>query len=481
MELCRFGTNALASPAMSALDSRPAPGGTDMTDDDLARECFVIMPFGEKPFDDGSGNSELVDFDRIYEDIIKKAVEEDLKEGGEKLIVRCLRCDEIESAGLIHERMLQHILKADVAVVDITTQNPNVFYELGVRHTLRDRVTVLIRRAGTKIPFNIGGMNVIEYDVSDEAHKQRSRQGIASFIRNGLLSSNRDSLVYANIPGLEVTAGLGSLSDCDVYRYRLKTQPADKVKELWLVTGDLRHVNVNPYLEERPIDIWVSSENINMQMARVFEKSVSGLVRYLGSRRDETGDIVEDAIADELRDLMRGRQQVNPGTVVATGSGALLESHKVRRIYHAASVYGTIGGGYFPIANVEHCITAALALADRESERDRQRKGDAVPYTSILFPLLTTGTGSSNLMDPARKQLRAAIRYLQARAKVTALDRVCFLAPTKAYLDAYRLVLAELDIEPAEESVAAATQTPSSATKASARAAATQDSAKSKT
>lgn len=428
-----------------------------MTDDELARECFVIMPFGEKPFDDGSGNTEIVDFDRIYEDIIKQAVEEDLR--ADDLFVRCLRCDEIEAAGLIHERMLRHILRADVAVVDITTQNPNVFYELGVRHTLRDRVTVLIRRAGTKIPFNIGGMNVIEYDPTDEGHKQRARHGIANFIRNGLLSSHRDSLVYANIPGLEVTSGAGAIADCDVYVYPLKTQ---QPKELWLVTGDLRHVNVNPYLEKSPIDIWVSSENINMQMARVFEKSVSGLVRYLGARKDETGDIIDDVIADELRGLMRGRQQVNPGTVVATGSGALRETHKVRRIYHAASVYGTIGGGYFPIANVEHCITAALTLADRESDREEKRTDGAfVPYTSILFPLLTTGSGASDLMEPAKKQLRAAIRYLEARAKVTSLERVCFLAPTKAYLDAYRLVLAELGIESAAtEPAASGTEAP---------------------
>jgi len=425
-------------------------------DQDLARECFVIMPFGEKPFSETpEGVTKTMDFDMVYDEIIKPAVEDELQK--DQIRIKCLRCDKIEAAGLIHERMIRHILDAEVAVVDITTLNPNVFYELGVRHTLRDRVTVLVRRAGTKIPFNIGGMTTIEYDLG-KAQQEKARKAIANFIRNGLVSSNRDSLVYAVIPGLEVAAGQGAISACEVYRYALEQAPG---REIWLVTGDLRNVNVNPSLTVRPIDIWVSSENINMQVARVFEKSVSGLIRYLGARKDDTGDIVEDSISDELRAKMRGRQQVNPGTVVATSSGALWDTHKVRRIYHAASVYGTIGGGYHPIAQVEQCITAALLLADRESDRPEETKGK--PYTSILFPLLTTGTATGHLLDHAKKQLAAAIGYLTARASVTKLQRVGFLAPTRGHLAACRLALAELGVP--EPAVAAGNAAPARATK----------------
>lgn len=417
-------------------------GGGQAPDRNLARECFVIMPFGEKPFNDGAdGAARTMDFDDVYTDIIRVAVEADLQKD-HRIVVKCVRCDEIEAAGLIHEKMIRHILDADVAVVDITTLNPNVFYELGVRHTLRDRVTVLVRRAGTRIPFNIGGMSTIEYDL-DEESKSKARKAIANFIRNGLVSSHRDSLVYAVVPGLEVTATEGAIAGCEIYRYCLEQAPG---KEIWLVTGDLRHVNVNASLIDRPIDIWVSSENINMQMARVHERSVSGLVRYLGARRDDTGDIVEDTIADELRSKMRGRQQVNPGTMVPTGSGTLLDTHKVRRIYHAAAVYGTIGGGYHAVAQVEHCITAGLALADRESGRMRESEGDE-PYTSILFPLLATGNGSGSLIDHAKKQLGAAVTYLTSRAPVTKLERVCFLIPRRTHLTACRVALAELGVE----------------------------------
>src|SRR5262245_29106974 len=151
---------------------------------------------------------------------------------------------------------------------------------------------------------------------------------------------------------------------------------------------------------------------------------------------------------------MRGRQQVNPGMVVSTGSGSLFETHNVRRIFHAASVYGIIGGGYHPIDQVQNCITAALVQADRESERDKTRGEN--PYRSILFPLLTTGTAAGNLVESAKRQLTAAINYIEARAVVTKLERVCFLAPTRKHLTALRVALAELGVEEGGEQAPAA-------------------------
>jgi hypothetical protein len=114
-----------------------------MTTLDRKRTCFVVMPFGEKKDLDGQD----IDFDDIYRFLFKKAIED--------LGIECVRCDEIEEAGSIHDKMFEHIYQADVVVVDITTSNANVYYELGVRHVMAKGVTVLIRRKGTTIPFNI--------------------------------------------------------------------------------------------------------------------------------------------------------------------------------------------------------------------------------------------------------------------------------------------------------------------------------------
>ena len=397
------------------------------------RTCFVIMPFGQKP--DPARDNVPFDFDEVYDDLIAPAVKNVAKRG---LRIKPLRSDKVSRAGLIHERMIQCIADADVAVVDITALNANVFYELGVRHALRDRVTVVVRRKGTQNPFNIGGLATIDYDMEPAAARELSCTTIANYIYNGLTSGSKDSLVHAMLPGLKPSVPPRKCNESLVEEYEV---PEAKGL-IGIVTGNLRHVNLNAHLNARPIAIWVSSENINMQMARPYEESISGMIRYLGARKDETGAIVEDTIVDELANVMGSRQIVNPGEVVATGAGCLAETHNVDRIFHAAAVYGVVGTGFHPIENVEQCVTNALVRADRE-QREKGKPTD----TSILFPLLGTGTARADLTSSAKRQIGAVLSYFRSRDGSTFVDRVYFLAPTQNHLAGMQVALAELGIE----------------------------------
>src|SRR5215475_1734473 len=152
------------------------------------KKCFVIMPFGEKP--DVGGRP--LDFDKVYKYLIKPPIS--------AMGIECVRCDEIGKPGWIHAEMIEHIYEDDIAVVDITTLNPNVFYELGVRHALRAAVTVLIRKKDTKLPFNIQGLNAINYDPEDMESVEETKAKIADFVRNGLQAAKGDSLVHKVLP-----------------------------------------------------------------------------------------------------------------------------------------------------------------------------------------------------------------------------------------------------------------------------------------
>jgi hypothetical protein len=339
-----------------------------MSGNEDIRTCFVIMPFGLKK---DTARGDRVQFDRVWSRIIYPAIDGLNKRG---ISIRCDRSDKIQRAGLIHERMIDLIADADVAVVDLTTANPNVYYELGVRHALRDRVTVLLRRAGTHIPFNIAGMTTIEYDL-DERSAARARDVIANFVENGLLSSAKDSLVHTVLPRLKIGPDPKPIDGIEVEDYSIPRAPG---KRIGIVRGNLRHVNLGAAFHRRKIDIWVSSENINMEMARPHDRSVSGLIRYLGAKKDDTGTVLEDTIANELRAKMQGRQLVNPGEVVSTSAGALESTHEVKRIYHAASVYGVVGEGFHAIPPVEQCITNALArqVHQRETSLLHRRERD---------------------------------------------------------------------------------------------------------
>src|SRR4051794_5041779 len=120
-------------------------------DPGLNRNCFVIMPYGRKENIDGNA----IDFDEIYKWIIRPAI------ASTGLV--SLRCDDIDLPGPIHKQMIRHIFEDQVAVVDTTTLNPNVFYELGVRHALKKGLTILLKLKGTTSPFNTAGMKCIEY------------------------------------------------------------------------------------------------------------------------------------------------------------------------------------------------------------------------------------------------------------------------------------------------------------------------------
>jgi hypothetical protein len=132
--------------------------------------------------------------------------------------------------------------------------NPNVFYELGIRHALAGHVTVLIRRLGTSIPFNIQGLNVIEYNPGSMASVDEARKKIADYVRNGLRLRRVDSPV-CEVLDLRIGTASRELTKTEIFDYQLRKVPD---KHVGLITGDLRHV--------KGIDIWVNSENTNMQM-----------------------------------------------------------------------------------------------------------------------------------------------------------------------------------------------------------------------
>ncbi len=113
--------------------------------------CFVLMPFGRKPAEGGRE----IDFDAVYEQIIAPAIR--LAE------MDPLRADEEAFGGIIHKAMFERLMLCDYAVADLTTANANVFYELGVRHGIRPRSTVLIHGLGGRVPFDVGLLRHMPY------------------------------------------------------------------------------------------------------------------------------------------------------------------------------------------------------------------------------------------------------------------------------------------------------------------------------
>ena len=357
--------------------------------------CFVIMPFGDKPDQDGTP----IHFDEIYKSFIKDAVE--------GMGIKCVRCDEIGESGWIHSKMFTHIYDADVAVVDITSLNPNVFYELGVRHVLKRNVTIIIRQVGTKAPFNIQGFNIIEYKADDPENLKQSTEKMQELIKNGLASVNVDSPVYEVLDTLKVESRPKLINKKEFILFPLKSV-ADK--QIGIVTGDIQNIN--------EVDVWVNSENTNMQMARPYERSISAVIRYGGAKK-KAGRISDDTISRELFDATGGTG-VDPGFVIDTGAGELTASNNVKKIFHAAGVVGQVAQGYTPIEGISQCVRNALKLMDDPKFANDNLK-------SILFPLMGSGTTKRSAQEVAGDLIEEAISYLEENP-ASRVEKVYFLA-----------------------------------------------------
>lgn len=370
------------------------------------RTCFVIMPYGRKK--DSSGAE--IDFDAVYRELIQEPIE--------SLNLTPVRCDEITGAGSIHTDMFEHIANDDVAIVDLTTLNPNVFYELGVRHALMPCVTVLIKAKDAPLPFNVEGLRTIDYEIN-----RASRDRIRDFLKRGLETKKVDSPVW------EIASKRKDkrekITKLQSFPFRLKELPNKRID---ILTGDIQ--------ERRGIDVWVNSENTNMQMARFYDRGMSALIRYLGAKKDECEAPVEDTIANELAAKMQGRESVAPGTVIPTGAGELARTHGVKHIFHVAAVVGTPGAGYLSVAEVERCVSSCLRMADSKGVR------------SIAFPMIGTGAGGGDVGKVAQRLIQAAVSYLLSSPNGT-LESVCFLAWNQRDLDACRAALEACeDVQP---------------------------------
>lgn len=365
------------------------------------KKCFVIMPFGKKTVD-----GRELDFDYVYHELIEKAVRE--------LGVDCERCDEILGTGSIYKKMFRGIFDADVSVVDITSQNPNVFYELGIRHALHKHVTLVIGRSDNlqKIPFNIHGISILGYDIDSSAQLETSRKKIRDLIQNGLEKRSPDSIVHEALDDLRVERRSRNIETREEKLYPLLHFPG---RQIGYITGNIKNI--------KNMDVWVNSENTNMQMARHFEHSISSAIRYGGARKDRTGYVIDDLIADDLRDAVRGRDSLPPATIIDTTAGELERTNGVKRIFHAASVIGQPGVGYMPIHNIADCIRNSLELADSQ-----ELEGTGIQ--SILFPLMGTGTKRMSAQDTADQLIDAAVSYFEDNPD-SRVNKVCFLAFTE--------------------------------------------------
>lgn len=117
------------------------------------KSCFIIGPI-DKP-----GTEIHIWAKKALKHIIKPAAE------------GCgynnpLRADEITQPGTITRQVIERLIEDDLVIADLSWHNPNVFYELAIRHAVRKPVVQLIREVDS-LPFDVINSRTIKYDLQD--------------------------------------------------------------------------------------------------------------------------------------------------------------------------------------------------------------------------------------------------------------------------------------------------------------------------
>lgn len=268
--------------------------------------CFVDMPFGKKT--DPKSRIDI-DFDEVYERGIAPAIE--------KAGLVPVRGDQEETGGIIHKAMFARLLLAEFVIADMTTANPNVFYELGVRHTAKPYTTIPIFATLGAPPFDVNMVRAIPYELTDGKLTHDAATALIEEIGKRMTAALKSPVVedsplfelFPEFKGIEMSHEL-----TDVFRDRVQyaselrdklakareMQPRsaaiDAIREIARAQGEPtrleRGVLIDIYLSYRAVEAW--GEMIDLYEAMPGDMKEAAIARQqlalALNRRNELGD-----------------------------------------------------------------------------------------------------------------------------------------------------------------------------------------------
>lgn len=145
----------------------------------LGKTIFVISPIGE------TNSDERRHADMLYHAIIEPVAE--------KLEYSVDRADRIARPGMITDHIINSIVDSDICIADMSFLNPNVFYELGLRHYVQ-KPAIHLAKTGTKIPFDNAGYRACNFDLGE----WNSQEKLRTFINNAILEIENGEYKISN-------------------------------------------------------------------------------------------------------------------------------------------------------------------------------------------------------------------------------------------------------------------------------------------
>ena len=171
--------------------STASPSPTSHTD--WEKTCFYITPIGEE------GTEQ-----RKHSDLFLGALIEPALKGFGLDVVRA---DKIGQPGIITSQILEHLMKSKLVIADLSFHNPNVFYEMAIRHFTKLPIIQICRKSD-RLPFDVNQVRTIPIDTTDIytliPKLETYRSEIATVVRSAIEGQAGSNPISIFFPGVSV-------------------------------------------------------------------------------------------------------------------------------------------------------------------------------------------------------------------------------------------------------------------------------------
>jgi hypothetical protein len=240
------------------------------------KTCFIVTPIG----------GDNTDIRRAAEGIIDAFIQPVLEEMDFEVSV----AHRMSSPGSINKQLITRILSDDLVIVNLTGLNPNVMYELAVRHAVR-KPLVQICEKGTRLPFDINDERTIFY-TNDMYGLVEIKESFVHMVKEAMGDEEPDNPIYRAAIDTKI---LKAVEEQDPEKFNiLKRMDELESKILGVISKNSVISDRQPTRRLRPryeLVLGIELKEPELELSELIEKTMesSGLFTAYKIEHDGTG------------------------------------------------------------------------------------------------------------------------------------------------------------------------------------------------
>lgn len=135
----------------------------------MKRTCFIVCPIGEE------GSEIRKNSDQLLKHILQPVCNE--------CNFECVRVDNLHDNDSITDTIIKYLKESDLVIADLSTHNPNAFFELGYRTAL-NKPAIHLKNSIDTLPFDVSAIRTIVYDLKDLDKVEETKNRLKETIKN---------------------------------------------------------------------------------------------------------------------------------------------------------------------------------------------------------------------------------------------------------------------------------------------------------